>query len=103
MFQSYVFRFIGPSASRKRSSSAAWRPAIPGRVCAILRVAPFGNDFRPEAFRREDLEADRLDAAAARDVTFGMRHSYCDATGSLYRRCIADLRRLYRLYRGPLE
>jgi len=40
-----------------------------------LRVAPFGNDFRPEAFRREGLGADRLDAAAARDVTFGMSNS----------------------------
>ena len=26
-----------------------------------------------------------------------------DATGTLYQRCIADMRRLYRLYRGPLE
>ena len=26
-----------------------------------------------------------------------------DAIRILYRRCIADVRRLYRLYRGPLE
>ena len=45
------------------------------RLRAILRVAPFGNDFRLEAFRREGLGADRLDAAAARDVTFGMSNS----------------------------
>src|SRR5262249_58801008 len=61
-------------------------------------LSSFG-DFRPDGLRRESLRRDRL--AVVPDVTFSMSDFSCDVTGSLYRRCIADVRRLYRLYRGP--
>jgi hypothetical protein len=35
-----------------------------------------GKDFGRDAFRREGLPGERLDAAAARDVTFGIKSPY---------------------------
>src|SRR5215467_272728 len=86
MSQSYTLRFIDSSASRWRSSSVARRPAVPLR----LWTAVFGARFGPEGFERGDGLGDGLDAAAARDVAFGMRNSRPGATGTIWRRSIAD-------------